>query len=1534
MASALNIAMTSIDVHGGYSVENLQKDLEAPLESAKTNPNRTHLVFLDEINTSPEIGAFKEVVCDHSLKGQMFPDNLVIIAALNPHRTRHKTDEDLADEKDEERNVTKHYLDDLDKEMCQLVYRVFPLPKSLQTYVWNFGSLSQHDEQQYIAVMTTSTWSKKEFVDNIEDLKNTPKVLDSLKLFFINAIFTSQNFVREKLKDQSVCSLRDVRRANTLFLWFFNNREGKKTRTSVIEAMILSLAQCYYYRLTKSQRKEYENLVEQLLKKLNTDIQFGVVVENEQQRHDIFFFVFCVRTQLFAISFYRYVRTLDIPPGIAKNRAFCENLFVMLVGLATKTPTIVVGRPGSSKTLAMAVVQSNLSSSSKSKGLTEMNFDDFFVVSSKYQTHSVLLCFVQTMLFVSFQCSKLTTADLIRKRWENAVGFQEKLKLRFSLSLFFSANVDTTLCANTNRAIPSKKQSGTDEKEQKVENDAEKTQPKSNRSVVLWLDEVGLAEQSPHRPLKILHKLLEDDNRQIAFIGLSNWRLDSAKMNRMVLHQVMQPDTKELVATADEIINEKLEGENANYQQDLSIKVPKIAELYNSIMTDHEMSPFKFDFYGYRDFYSLASYLKYSCQMRGGVSRELLVEAVMRNFGGMTKEQTEEFLFPKIAKYFYGNVLPKPEIIWKQFSPLHLIRNNIEQSRDIKRPEMRNIMLITESPVMWKILFDSGITTMESTEVIFGSKFAGDINSTIYLYRTIEKVRNAMSTGKICVLLKLEQLYDSLYDILNQRYQSVDGQKFCRICIGGESIRCRIAKTFRCVVVVSRAEAFHETKNHDLHTPVAFLNRFEKFFLDPSLLEQYSLDPLWKSKFDKLQKTIAIRFSDRLQLKKSALFVGFLERYTYISLLINEATSRKNESNEEKKYDTDNEEAAQEVQIDQIVQNCLRMLLQNTSLQILIDDKKRQRDFIPYADIVLTLSLYMCIHIYIFNPTYTYILYMFFFLDDTSKLDVLEREGANEKNEQVLIKVVTHDFQLLDTHVLRKGNEAYVITRDDLLNSSYIPKSVEDLTTICTRLTKDTKQVSQTTELTEIRFKDLRDFVQETDLFTYVFDFLRDVSCVLKHSVLVIACDPLMSESMLMHYLHVQYLVEKAFVANQKSSNETKAIRPKRTFVMLFYSNRVASPSKGQDPVLTNPLVFNSLWKHVFVDALLPANSLNEVQINDINVFEPQSLTQIQKRIEPNSFKLLADSYELALNFINFGRRNQTEFCDEIHTLRTYLNADPPDNGELQEVLNGRLQDVLLDTETGATYCLKTVLKQQLRERGSLRSEFMSNLAQKIKNLLVEILCVIFENGNSLLYRRQKDERIDNLFLRILSEPKIVRVTQREHREHNHEIVPKDDIPGGGRFPFSSHLHAFVSSFREVCFEVYERMKQDIRESLVEFLIVQIHTSIQTSGLKISLNRLSMDLIKRLLHDVVLLESSGTLGLRRFSKDAHVYNTLVNHVCLFVEKASMEALQKFGASKETKRDFSIPKDKQQEEKEDNTRKKNKSSIRRQQRRDP
>ena len=80
---------------------------------------------------------------------------------------------------------------------------------------------------------------------------------------------------------------------------------------------------------------------------------------------------------------------------------------------------------------------------------------------------------------------------------------------------------------------------------------------------VVVLDEVGLAEDSPRMPLKALHPLLEDGtdgsdymagtiskDKRVAFVGISNWALDPAKMNRGIMLSRGQPSEEELFHTA------------------------------------------------------------------------------------------------------------------------------------------------------------------------------------------------------------------------------------------------------------------------------------------------------------------------------------------------------------------------------------------------------------------------------------------------------------------------------------------------------------------------------------------------------------------------------------------------------------------------------------------------------------------------------------------------------------------------------------------------------------------------------------------------------------------------------------------------------------------------------------------------------------------------------------------------------------------------------------------------------------------------
>ena len=61
-------------------------------------------------------------------------------------------------------------------------------------------------------------------------------------------------------------------------------------------------------------------------------------------------------------------------------------------------------------------------------------------------------------------------------------------------------------------------------------------------------DEIGLAEKSPHNPLKVMHSLLEPP--KVATVGISNWSLDASKMNRVINLSRTEPRDEDLRQSA------------------------------------------------------------------------------------------------------------------------------------------------------------------------------------------------------------------------------------------------------------------------------------------------------------------------------------------------------------------------------------------------------------------------------------------------------------------------------------------------------------------------------------------------------------------------------------------------------------------------------------------------------------------------------------------------------------------------------------------------------------------------------------------------------------------------------------------------------------------------------------------------------------------------------------------------------------------------------------------------------------------------
>jgi hypothetical protein len=383
--------------------------------------------------------------------------------------------------------------------------------------------------------------------------------------------------------------------------------------------------------------------------------------------------------------------------------------------------TTCIGKPGTSKSLAVELVQTNL------QGKASEN--DFLRALPAVQTFS-------------YQCSPLSTSEGIEQAFQSARRY-------------------------------------------KIE--------APNTVVVVLLDEVGLAEQSPHLPLKVLHKVLDEATAGESVVGISNWTLDPAKMNRAVHLYRPAPTVEDLALTAEGMVN----------RANLKGYLQAIAKAFNEVYENQQ----SVDFWGMREFYSTVRYVNAALEAQPELSPAILMTAVTRNYGGRPDELegVVETFFRHMGMRTAG--APRAPV-------LDLVRQNISE------PQARHLMLLTRNNAALGLLYDSGVLSHDRTSVIFGSDFPLD-KTDLQVCLNIQRVKHCMANGVTLVLVHCETLYESMYDLLNQHYTSVGGTLWVRLAFGTHSRLCPIDPTFRVIVVVEKEDAYTR-----LAPPL--LNRFEK----------------------------------------------------------------------------------------------------------------------------------------------------------------------------------------------------------------------------------------------------------------------------------------------------------------------------------------------------------------------------------------------------------------------------------------------------------------------------------------------------------------------------------------------------------------------------------------------------------------------------------------------------------------------------------------------------------------------------------
>ncbi|XP_068731195.1 E3 ubiquitin-protein ligase rnf213-alpha-like [Montipora capricornis] len=869
--------MLLVKVHGGTTYEDIEAKVKQAEKMAQENQDKNidTVLFFDEANTTEALSMIKEVMVDRRIRGRRIGlglERLQLIAACNPYK-RH-TDEMIY--KLESAGLGYHVKTEESDDrlghipLRHLVYRVHALPGSMRPLIWDFGQLSHQVESLYTnQIVSRYILQEHKLPGDSSTVRAVASVLAA-----------SQEYMRDQSDECSFVSLRDVERAMQVMVWFYNHVDilGRLMRNVIIEqrreegddadeedddideeelidpmtrSLVLAIGVCYHAKL-QDKRQDFREVVAQ---------SFGAPCALSGGEKQILREISsCQRAVL---------NELVLGPNIARNTALSENVFMMVVCIELRIPLFVVGKPGSSKSLAKTVVADNMQGDA---------------------ARSELFRTLKQVHMASYQCSPLSTPDGI-------VGtFRQCRKLQDG--------------KNLDRFVS-----------------------------VVALDEVGLAEDSPLMPLKTLHPLLEDGvtssddvieteekPQRVAFIGISNWALDPAKMNRGIMLSRGVPDVPELVDSALGICSTDKRIKNL-----IQPLIPPLANGYAELYIEQKGFETlkrceKEEFFGLRDFYSLIK-MVYAIAAKSGrrPGWHQLEHAIRRNFGGLIENKPVQIFKRQMANVQDSD--DDPEV--RSLTTIRLIEASLARedvADQTNFSENRYLLILTENYAALRIMQQQLLKTSDDAVVIFGSSFPNDQEYT-QICRNINRIKVCMETGRTVILLNLESLYESLYDALNQYYVYLGGQKYVDLGLGTHRVKCRVHDDFKLIVIAEKEVVYNSF-------PIPLINRLEKHFLVTSTSltsEQMQLVEKLRNWVNDFAEVTGPKKRSRRVFSIEDSFVGFHED-TIPSVVMQVCNDPEEEREEEEEIEEEEDDSCEDETEDpwenKMVRRCKNMLLE------------------------------------------------------------------------------------------------------------------------------------------------------------------------------------------------------------------------------------------------------------------------------------------------------------------------------------------------------------------------------------------------------------------------------------------------------------------------------------------------------------------------------------------------------------------------------------------------------------------------------
>uniref|UniRef100_A0A1X7VIM8 Uncharacterized protein n=1 Tax=Amphimedon queenslandica TaxID=400682 RepID=A0A1X7VIM8_AMPQE len=402
---SIHAAMTAAEIESFFrDVQRHAGSLKAHYNKYVKNAPRSSLyqkpvltVFLDEINTSSCPGFMKEIIIDGTIDGRSISSDgeIFIVAACNPHRADSLAAVTLTSAKDS-------------KNWFNPTYNVQNLPPTLKLIMWDYEQLKEADEREYIKEKFHLEYPE---VDQIQYTFFAEQIAKAQNLI---RLFASENLKHDGMSDddavlfaQSTVSQRDIQRVFKLYSWLkkWFMRDTKYKNESEfqvsVRAVFVSLALVYYFRLSSdgAEKKRSESISKEkggfrkcFREKMHEDRKVGecgVPITFDKALADELAWV---------------TENIALPKGIAPTEALKENIYAIIVCVMTKTPVIIVGPPGSSKTISFKIVASKFIGTKSSKESTEDSdlfksiFPQYYQCSRKSTSHEIEIVFQRAIV--------------------------------------------------------------------------------------------------------------------------------------------------------------------------------------------------------------------------------------------------------------------------------------------------------------------------------------------------------------------------------------------------------------------------------------------------------------------------------------------------------------------------------------------------------------------------------------------------------------------------------------------------------------------------------------------------------------------------------------------------------------------------------------------------------------------------------------------------------------------------------------------------------------------------------------------------------------------------------------------------------------------------------------------------------------------------------------------------------------------------------------------------------------------------------